>query len=71
MVDGLRGSSVHIVALAGKALMVLVGFVEVDCLTQVHIVDGGLRWFFWFFARSHTRVSARLRGLVVEDGVIL
>ena len=71
MVDGLGGSSVHVVALPGKALVVAVGLVEVYRLTQVHVVDRGLRRFFGLFPRAHARVSTRLRGLIVEYGVIL
>ena len=71
MVDGSWGSSVHIVALAGEVFVVLVGLIEVDRLTQVHVVDCGLRRFFRFFPGAHARVSARLRGLIVEYGVIL
>ena len=71
MVDGLWGSSVHIVALPGKALMVAVGLIEVYRLTQVHVVNRGLRHFLRLFLGSHAQVSARLWGLVVEYGVIL
>ena len=71
MVDSLGGSSMHVVALPGKALMVAVGLVEVYRLMQVHVVDRGLRRFFGLFPRAHARVSAWLWGLVVEYGVIL
>ena len=71
MVDGPWGSSVHIVALAGEVLMVLVSLIEVDRLAQVHIVDCGLRRFFRLFPGAHARVSARLWGLIIEYGVIL
>ena len=71
VIDGLWGSSVHVVALAGKVFMVAIGFVEVYRLLQVHVVDCGLWCFFRLFPRAHARVSARLWGLVVEYRVVL
>ena len=71
VIDGLRGSSVHVVALPGKALVVAVGHIEVYRLAQVHVVDRGLGEFFGLFPGAHARISARLRGFVIEYRVVL
>ena len=71
VVNGSWGSSVHVVTLSGEVLMVAVGLIEVDCFTQLHVIDCGLWQFFRLFPGAHARVSARLRGLVIEYRVVL